>query len=81
MSRRIRKEISFARRLFTALTDARADQILDHPSPDVTGRLAKPAFDATLSTKDGKKLTVAEFRKRQATLYMRGAARGRRSTS
>jgi hypothetical protein len=46
-------------RLFTALTEARADQIFDHPSPDIAGRLAKPAFDATLTSKDGKKLTIA----------------------
>jgi hypothetical protein len=46
-------------KLFSALDAARADQILDNPTPDTTARLAKPAFNATLTGKDGKKLTIS----------------------
>jgi Domain of unknown function (DUF4340) len=60
-------------RLFTALTDARADQILDHPSPDIARQLGKPAFDATLTTKDGKKLTVAISKEAGDFVYARNS--------
>jgi hypothetical protein len=60
-------------KLFTALDAARADQILDHPSPDVTARLAKPAFDATLTGKDGKKLTIVISNEADGFVYARSS--------
>jgi hypothetical protein len=48
-----------AEKLFSALDQARAEQIIDHPTPDITARFAKPAFDATLTAKDGQKVTIA----------------------
>jgi hypothetical protein len=45
-------------KLFAALDQARAEQIIDHPTPDIVSRFAKPAFEATLTAKDGKKVTI-----------------------
>jgi hypothetical protein len=47
-----------AEKLFTPLQLARADEIFDHPAGDVPARLSKPAFEATLTDKSGKKITV-----------------------
>ena len=46
-------------KVFSALGEARADQIIDHPAPDILARLAKPAFDVALTGKDGKKLNIS----------------------
>lgn len=45
-------------KFLTPIIQARASEVLDHPAPDVVVMLAKPAIEATLTTKDGKKLTV-----------------------
>jgi len=45
-------------KLFTPLTSARADDVLDHPSMEILAQLAKPTVEADLSMKDGKKFTV-----------------------
>lgn len=45
-------------KLFSPLTTARADEVLDHPSPDIIAKLSKPSIEAILTGKDGKKLTV-----------------------
>ncbi|MGH9712154.1 MAG: DUF4340 domain-containing protein [Candidatus Acidiferrales bacterium] len=45
-------------RLFSALTTARADDLLDHPGAEIAAKLVKPAVEVTLTEKSGKKLTV-----------------------
>jgi len=60
-------------KLFSALGAARADQILDHPTPGITARLATPAFDATLTGKDGKKLTIAISKETSGFVYARSS--------
>lgn len=47
-----------AEKLFSPLQVTRAEEIFDHPTADVAGKLSKPAFEATLTDKGGKKLTV-----------------------
>jgi hypothetical protein len=47
-----------AEKLFSPLQLARAEEIFDHPPGDVAARLSKPAFEATLTDKSGKKITV-----------------------
>jgi hypothetical protein len=44
--------------LFSPLTTARAEEVLDHPSASVVASLAKPAVEVLLTEKSGKKLTV-----------------------
>jgi hypothetical protein len=58
-------------KLFTALNQARAEQIIDHPTPDITARFAKPAFDASFTMKDGKKLTIAISKEAGDFVYAR----------
>ena len=62
-------------KLFSAIGEARADQIIDHPASDIVARLAKPAFDLTLTTKDGKKLNIAISKESGDFVYARRAAR------
>jgi len=45
-------------KIFSPLTDTRADQIFDHPPADLLAKLAKPAVEVDLTRKDGKKITV-----------------------
>jgi hypothetical protein len=45
-------------KVFLPLEQAVADQVFDEPSADLRAKLAKPAFEATLTDKSGKKLTV-----------------------
>jgi hypothetical protein len=45
-------------KLFLPLEQAEAEQVFDQPSADLRAKLAKPAFEATLTDKSGKKLTV-----------------------
>ena len=42
-------------KIFDALTGLRAEEVLDHPPADLTAKLARPAIEVILSTKDGKK--------------------------
>jgi hypothetical protein len=60
-------------KLFGALDAARAEQIFDHPTPDIAARLAKPAFDATLTGKDGRKLTIAVSKETGGFVYARSS--------
>jgi hypothetical protein len=46
-------------KIFNPVTNARAEEIVDHPSAGILGKLAKPLVQITLTTKDGKKLTVS----------------------
>ena len=61
-------------KLFSAIGEARADQIIDHPASDIVARLAKPAFDLTLTTKDGKKLNIAISKESGDFVYARSSA-------
>jgi hypothetical protein len=61
-------------KLFSTIGDARTDQIIDHPAPDIVARLAKPAFDVTFTTKDGKKLNVAISKESGDFVYARNSA-------
>lgn len=45
-------------KLFSALTTARAEDVVDHPGTDIAAKLAKPAVEVSLTEKSGKKLTV-----------------------
>jgi len=45
-------------KVFLPLEQAVAEQVFDQPSADLRAKLAKPAFEATLTDKTGKKLTV-----------------------
>ena len=60
-------------RLFSALDQARAEQIIDHPTPGITSRLVKPAFETILTTKDGKKLTVVVSKEAGDFVYARSS--------
>jgi hypothetical protein len=62
-------------KLFSPLTTARADEALDHPSPDILAKLAKPAIEAILTTKDGKKLTVQISKETGDFVYARSSDR------
>jgi hypothetical protein len=46
-------------KIFPPVTNARAEAIVDHPSSDVQSKLAKPLVQMTLTTKDGKRVTVS----------------------
>jgi hypothetical protein len=45
-------------KITSPLTDARADDVLDHPSADIIAKLAKPAVEVDLTGKNGLKITV-----------------------
>jgi hypothetical protein len=46
-------------KIFSSVTNARAEEIVDHPSAEILAKLAKPLVQLTLRAKDGKKLTVS----------------------
>src|SRR5580692_4375895 len=46
-------------KIFPPVANARAIAIVDHPSAEIQGKLAKPLVQLTLTTKDGKKITVS----------------------
>ena len=45
-------------KVFSPLTSARAEQVIDHPPTDVAAKLAKPAVEIDLTEKSGTKLTI-----------------------
>jgi hypothetical protein len=45
-------------KLFSPLSEAKADDVLDHPPADITSKIAKPALEIDLSGKNNVKLTV-----------------------
>jgi hypothetical protein len=45
-------------KIFGPLSRARGDDVLDHPPADLTAKLAHPAVEVVLTSKDGKKVTV-----------------------
>lgn len=58
-------------KLFTPLEQARAEEIFDHPSSELVGKLSKPAFAAVLTDKNGKKLTVEISKESGGFVYAR----------
>src|SRR5580700_1226876 len=62
-----------AEKLFSPLQVARAEEIFDHPTGDLTGELSKPAFEATLTDKDGKKSTVQISKEHGGFVYVRSS--------
>ena len=44
--------------LFSPLTTAHADEVLDHPGASIVANLSKPAVEVLLTEKSGKKLTI-----------------------
>jgi hypothetical protein len=61
-------------KLFSALDQARAEQIIDHPTPDINSRFTKPAFETALTAKDGKKLTIVISKQAGDFVYARNSA-------
>ncbi len=55
------------------MDQARADQIIDHPGADITARFTKPAFEAILTAKDGKKITVSITKESGDFVYARNS--------
>jgi len=45
-------------RIFTPLTSAKADEVIDHPSAEIAAKLAKPAVQVDLTEKNGTRLTL-----------------------
>src|SRR6185437_3606873 len=45
-------------KVFSAIMDARATAIIDHPSKEIDAKLAKPAVELTLTQNDGTKWTL-----------------------
>ncbi|MFZ3215560.1 MAG: DUF4340 domain-containing protein [Candidatus Acidiferrales bacterium] len=58
-------------KLFTPLQQATADQIFDHPTPDLTARLSKPAFAAILTDKSGKTWKIEISKESGGFVYAR----------
>jgi hypothetical protein len=58
-------------KLFTSLESARAEEVIDHPAPGVTAKLSKPAFEAILTDKNGKKLTIQISKESSGFVYAR----------
>ena len=46
-------------KIFPAVTNARAEAIIDRPNAEIQAKLAKPLIQLTLTTKDGKKISVS----------------------
>ncbi|MFZ3333390.1 MAG: DUF4340 domain-containing protein, partial [Candidatus Acidiferrales bacterium] len=62
-----------AEKLFSPLQLARAEEIYDHPAGDVAAKLSKPAFEATLKDKSGKKITVQISKEAGGFVYARSS--------
>lgn len=45
-------------KVFSPLTSARAEEVIDHPSSDIAAKLSKPAIEVDFTEKSGTKLTV-----------------------
>jgi len=62
-------------KLFSALTTARAEEVLDHPSPEILAKLAKPEIEVILTSQDGKALTVQITKEAGDFVYARASDR------
>ena len=58
-------------KVFSVLTGARADEVMDHPPADVIGKLAKPDMEVTMTDKSGKKLSVEISKENGNFVYAR----------
>jgi Domain of unknown function (DUF4340) len=58
-------------KLFTPLQQAAADEIFEHPAPAILAKLAKPAFQAILTEKNGNTLKVAISQESGGFVYAR----------
>jgi hypothetical protein len=58
-------------RVFSALDQARASEIFDHPASGIAATLVKPAVEITLTAKDGRKLTVVISKESEGFVYAR----------
>ena len=58
-------------KLFNPLQQATADEIFDHPTPALLSKLAKPAFEASLTNKNGKVLKVEISKESGGFVYAR----------
>jgi Domain of unknown function (DUF4340) len=58
-------------KLLTPLQQAIADEIFDHPTPAILAKLAKPAFDAILTDKNGKILKIEISQESGGLVYAR----------
>jgi uncharacterized protein DUF4340 len=45
-------------KIFTPVTTGRAVEVLDHPSPEILAKLARPAIEVTFTKKDGAKISI-----------------------
>jgi hypothetical protein len=45
-------------KVFSPLTSARAEEVIDHPTSDLAAKLSKPAVEVDLTEKSGTKLTI-----------------------
>jgi hypothetical protein len=62
-----------AEKFFSPLQVTRAEAIFDRPTADVAARLSKPAFEATLTDKGGKNLTVQISKEYGGFVYARSS--------
>ncbi|HEY0704848.1 MAG TPA: DUF4340 domain-containing protein [Candidatus Acidoferrales bacterium] len=60
-------------KLFTALDQARSDQIIDHPGADIAAKFTKPAFEVVLTGKDGQKITISISKESGDFVYARNS--------
>jgi hypothetical protein len=61
-------------RFFTPIIQARAQEIIDRLTPDISSLLAKPAIEVILTTADAKKLTLSLSKQSGAFVYARTSA-------
>lgn len=57
--------------LFSPLTTARAEEVLDHPGSSIVAGLAKPAVEVLLTEKSGRKLTIQFSKETGEFVYAR----------
>jgi hypothetical protein len=58
-------------KLFTPLQQTTADEVLDRPTPAILAKLAKPAFEAILTDKNGKTLKIEISQESGGFVYAR----------
>jgi hypothetical protein len=58
-------------KLITPLEEARAEQVFDQPAPNIRAMLAKPEFQAVLTDKSAKKLTIQLSKESDGFVYAR----------
>jgi len=58
-------------KIFSTLTGARADEVMDHPQPDIAAKFGKPAIEVTLTDKSGKKMAVQVSKESGNFVYAR----------